>query len=449
MDQRLRYIIIIAVCLILSNQFIHLYHLYQQEKTKHSHWHNNIITGAIYEFNIASSNPNDIVSYNDSTKKIIYRIDQKTTSFQLNKKDNNRQIFETSGYDIRIPQLWTLKNFYSILQTELDSVLLKTLSPQFVIEDSTGQIKDSYPEYHERPPSSPKYREPLGFISGDTLYVSYNFPSILFIQTATWQIILTIFISALFIICIINLYRTILLEKKSGEYRESFIDNLVHDLKRPISNQIKACYLLPTLPSDKQELFLEDNWKELNEMLQSINRMLLQSSDAHGLQLNVKEFNLKETLEALKQKDRWNAQASKQFNIDVDFRSENPLIMGDYHFLFAVFQNLVDNALKYSGNQAKIQITCTDQDAQHVLIQFEDNGFGIPPKNLKHVFERYNRGDHQGNKKIKGHGLGLHYARIVIRAHGGKIDIQSEEGKGTTLFITLPRKVKIRNKYKQ
>ena len=77
-----------------------------------------------------------------------------------------------------------------------------------------------------------------------------------------------------------------------------------------------------------------------------------------------------------------------------------------------------------------------------MLIQIEDNGFGIPLKNLKHVFERYNRGDHQGNKKIKGHGLGLHYARIVI-------DIQSEEGKGTTLFVTLPRKAKIKNKYKQ
>ena len=128
---------------------------------------------------------------------------------------------------------------------------------------------------------------------------------------------------------------------------------------------------------------------------------------------------------------------------------DNPIITGDYHFLFAVFQNLVDNALKYSGDQVKIQITCTDQDAQHVLIQIEDNGFGIPLKNLKHVFERYNRGDHQGNKKIKGHGLGLHYARIVIRAHGGKIDIQSEEGKGTTLFVTLPRKAKIKNKYKQ
>lgn len=451
MDRRLRYIIILAVCLILGNQFVHLYRLYQEEKTQYLHGYNNIITGAVYEFNMKSSNTDNgnFASYNVTENKITYRINQKIINYILKEKDNVQQIAEQRGYDLRYPLLWTLKNFYTLLQTKLDSVQLKTLSPQFVIGDSTGQIKDSYPEHLETLPSSPEYHKPLGFISGDTLYATYNYPAILFIQVAIWPIILTIIISALFIICIINFYLTIRNEKKSGEYRESFIDNLVHDLKRPVGNQIKACYLLPTLPPDEQESFLEDNRKQLNEMLQSINRMLLQSTDAHGLQLNVKEFNLKETLEALKQKDRWNTQTHKQFDIDVDFRSDNPLIMGDYHFLFAIFQNLVDNALKYSGDQVKIQITCTDQDAQHVLIQIEDNGFGISPKNLKHVFERFNRGDHQGNKNVKGHGLGLHYARTVINAHGGKINIQSEEGKGTTLFVTLPRKAKSKNKYKQ
>lgn len=451
MDRRLRYIIIFTICLILGNQFIHLYRLYQEEKTQYLHWYNNIITGAVYEFNMKSSNTDNgnFASYNPSKNEIIYCINQKIIRHRLNEKDDVRQIAERRGYDLRHPQLWTLKNFYPILQTKLDSVQLVTLSPQFVIGDSTGRIKDSYPKHLATLPSSPEYSEPLGFISGDTLYATYNRPSvIMFIQVAIWQIILTIIISALFITCIINFYRTIRNEKKSGEYRESFIDNLVHDLKRPVGNQIKACYLLPTLPPDEQESFLESNREQLNEMLQSINRMLLQSTDAHGLRLNVKEFNLEETLYELKQKDRWNTQ-NKQFDIDVHFRSDNPIITGDVHFLFAVFQNLVDNALKYSGDQVKIQITCTDQDAQHVLIQIEDNGFGIPLKNLKHVFERYNRGDHQGNKKIKGHGLGLHYARIVICAHGGKIDIQSEEGKGTTLFVTLPRKAKIKNKYKQ
>lgn len=111
------------------------------------------------------------------------------------------------------------KKFLSDFTNETRFRAAKDTFPQFVIGDSTGQIKDSYPEHHRKLPSSPEYHEPLGFISGDTLYATYNYPAILFIQVAIWPIILTIIISALFIICIVNFYRTIRDEKKSGEYR--------------------------------------------------------------------------------------------------------------------------------------------------------------------------------------------------------------------------------------
>ena len=96
----------------------------------------------------------------------------------------------------------------------------------------------------------------------------------------------------------------------------------------------------------------------------------------------------------------------------------------------------------------KIQITCTEPDTRHLQVRIKDNGFGISSKNLKHVFERYHRGDQQDNRKIKGHGQGLYYARTVILAHGGEIGIESEEGKGTTVIVTLLRKAHIKKKYK-
>ena len=451
MNQHLRYIIIFTIPIILYNQFIHLSHLYQEEKTQYIYQYNTLLNGALYEFDMKSTNleEDNIVSYNASENKIVYYIKQKVISFQLNEKDNVQQITERKCYDIRSPQKWTLKNFYPFLQTKLDSIQSDIFSPQFIILDSTGQIKDTYPDTLSTFPDSPEYYRPLGFISGDTLMATYHYPLTVFIQATSWQLVLTFLISLLFVISLLNHCQMIRDEKKSGEYRELFIHNLVHDLKRPIENQIKTCYLLLHSPAGELTPFLERNREQLNEMLQSINYMLLQSTDAHGLRLNVKEFNLKETLEALKQKERWNTNTNKQFDIQVDFRSDNPLITGDHHFLFAVFQNFIENALKYSGDRVNIQITCMDIDAQQVQIRIGDNGFGISSQNLKHVFERFNRGDYQGNKKIKGHGLGLHYAHTVIRAHGGKISIQSEEGKGTTLFIVLPRKAKIKNKYKQ
>lgn len=209
---------------------------------------------------------------------------------------------------------------------------------------------------------------------------------------------------------------------------------------------IKVLYLLRDLSPEEQTLFLKQGRAKLDNILQSINRMLLQSTDAHGLRLNIKDINLQEMLETLQQKDHWSA--NKLFDIQIDFQSDDPMITGDRHFLLAVFQNFIDNALKYSGDQVTIHITCTEPDARHVQIKIEDNGFGISSKNLQHVFERYHRGDHQENKEIKGHGQGLHYARTVILAHGGTIDIESEEGKGTAILVNLPRRANVKNKYK-
>jgi len=385
-----------------------------------------------------------ILSYNAEQNALIYYIDQKKESFQLNEKDDIRQINEKSLYDMRDSQKWTLKNFYTFLQTKYRSIYCKPFSIQFIIQDSCGQIKDSYPEESQVSHLPSEYCEPLGFISGDTLYATYDYPFIAFIGAAMWQIILTITISVLITICILNFYHTIRNEKKSGEYRELFINNLVHDLKHPIENQIKVCYLLQKLPAQKQTEFLERGQKQLSAMLQSINRMLLQSTDAHGLRLNIREFDIQDMLAILTQKDYWNTYSDKHIDIYTDYSWNNGIITGDYHFLYAVFQNLLDNALKYSGNQVEIHITCLEPDARHIQINITDNGLGISSKNLKHIFERFNRGDHQNNRQIKGYGQGLHYARIIILAHGGKINIKSEEGKGCTISVTLPRKVNVK-----
>ena len=89
-----------------------------------------------------------------------------------------------------------------------------------------------------------------------------------------------------------------------------------------------------------------------------------------------------------------------------------------------------------------------DIDPRYIQIRFEDNGLGIASKELKHVFERFYRGDSQKNKKVKGYGLGLYHAHMFILAHGGKINIESEVNEGTTVFVTLPRKGDIKRRFK-
>lgn len=448
---RVHYVIIITICIILCDQLVHIYRLYDKVKSEYIHRQNDIISGSIYEFSMKSTNMDtyNLISFNATKNVLTYIINKETKIYQLSEKDDIQKISESSSYDIRKPEDWTLKNFYSYLQSKQDSIYTGNLAMQFIIQDSTGRIIDSYPEHLETLPSSPEYKEPLGYISGDTLYATYNYPFCEFIQVAMWSITITIIITALLIFFIIDLYQSIRKEKKKGEYRELYIHNIVHDLKRPLEDQIKVCYLLTSKPFEEVSPLVNVSREQLNEMLQSIYRMLLQSTDEHGLRLNVEEINLQEMLKTLVKQDRWNVPNDKQLEINMNFQSEKPMITGDSNFLFAVFTNFVDNSLKYSGKQVTIQITCTDLDDKHVEIRFQDNGIGISAANLKHVFERYNRGDHQRNAKIKGYGQGLHYARMIITAHGGVIRAESEINKGTTIIVCLPREARVKNKYKE
>lgn len=175
-------------------------------------------------------------------------------------------------------------------------------------------------------------------------------------------------------------------------------------------------------------------------MLQSISRMLLQSTDAHGLRLKIKDFDLHEMLEKLCCRDAWYIGKEKQAGIQLEYLSDRHVIAGDPNFLQPVFLNLIDNALKYAGEKVQVLITCEETDRDSIRVKVRDNGTGISPEALKHIFERYSRGDHQGDTKIKGHGQGLYFAHVIVRAHGGSIRVESKPGTGSTFIVTLPVK---------
>jgi signal transduction histidine kinase len=111
---------------------------------------------------------------------------------------------------------------------------------------------------------------------------------------------------------------------------------------------------------------------------------------------------------------------------------------GDPVHLTNVFYNLIDNALKYSGAKAIINIAC-NCDENNVYISISDNGPGIAHFNRERIFERFFRViDNPDVHNIKGSGLGLYYVKQVIEKHNGRIKVQSEMGKGSTFIIHLP-----------
>ena len=145
-------------------------------------------------------------------------------------------------------------------------------------------------------------------------------------------------------------------------------------------------------------------------------------------------------LEKLSCQESWGIENEKQADIQLEYLSNRHVIAGDPNFLQPVFINLIDNAFKYTEEKVHILITCEETDRNTIRIKVRDNGTGISPEALKHIFERYSRGDHQGDTKINGHGQGLYFARMIVRAHGGTITAESKPGTGSTFIVTLPVK---------
>jgi len=230
--------------------------------------------------------------------------------------------------------------------------------------------------------------------------------------------------------------------RTAEEIKSTFISIVSHELRTPVA-LIKG--YASTLRRDDAEWDREtinDSLAVIEEEADRLSRMiddLLDASrlQAGGLRLNKVDFSLPSLAEHLA--ERFQTQTSRH-RILVDFPEDFPVIVGDETRISQVLTNLISNAIKYAP-EGEIRIEGSVRPEQ-VIVCVKDEGPGIDPRDMPHIFDRFYRAE-QAVRKTKGAGLGLYLARAIIEAHRGRIWLDPSPDSGARICFSLPRQLMI------
>jgi two-component system phosphate regulon sensor histidine kinase PhoR len=226
-----------------------------------------------------------------------------------------------------------------------------------------------------------------------------------------------------------------------SEIKNDFISNMTHEFKTPISTISLACEVLSDKSIEKSPERMNKYVKMIgdeNKRLSLLVENILQTAilDKGQLKLKIQSIDIHNLIEQTITNIKLQVE-NKEGEISTDLKAANAVINGDRVHITNIVFNLIDNALKYSGDHPVIKIS-TRNDSEGVFISVEDNGIGISKENQKRIFDTMYRVPTGNIHNVKGFGLGLSYVKAVVEKHGGSINVESELGKGSTFTIYLP-----------
>ena len=235
--------------------------------------------------------------------------------------------------------------------------------------------------------------------------------------------------------------RVIFRQKKLSEMKSDFINNMTHELKTPIATVGLAVEAL----SDKSlqaETTIRDRYlgmigEENQRLGQHVEKVLQMAAlEKRDVTMKMDEIRIHELLQKAAGKISLQIE-SREGQLRYIPNAKEDAVIGDPTHLLNVFLNLLENAIKYSEGEPQIIIR-TEQSRGNIVVSVQDHGVGMTKEASKQIFQKFYRVPTGNVHNVKGFGLGLSYVKGVIDQHQGKIYVESEVGKGSKFFISLP-----------
>lgn len=234
------------------------------------------------------------------------------------------------------------------------------------------------------------------------------------------------------------LFQDLTRQRQTEAMRRDFISNVSHELRTPLA-ALKA--LTETLQSGALEdppaarRFLEQMETEVDSLSLMVNELLeLSRIESGRVPLNIEPTPPLNIVNPAV--DRLRLQAERAgLTLSIECTDELPAVLADANRVQQVVVNLLHNAIKFTQAGGQVNVTVTRQDHE-IRFAISDTGIGIAAEDLPRIFERFYKVDR--SRATSGTGLGLAIARHLVEAHGGKIWAESEVGKGSTFYFTIP-----------
>lgn len=305
----------------------------------------------------------------------------------------------------------------------------------------TSQWVSTYKQSAQMFPPKMDITYPYNPLQKKAVAVSVIIPLNPLIYQMGWQLLGTTLLLFLLVFCFVYQIKTIMKQRKIDELRKSFVNTMIHELKRPVQT-LKMCISFlsdKTMRNNQQAMdeVVQDAMFELDNLSAYLSKVRdMTRADYENTPLNIRTFDIKETIEKLVRLQ--NKPANKEVIINTEYQMNDSLMTADPVHIANIISNLIENAIKYSGKKVSIKIYCKEEN-HSLILKVEDNGIGIPLVEQSKVFDKFYRGSNLPDRSIPGIGLGLSYVKLLTEAHQGTISIKSQPNNGTSFTLTIPQ----------